>query len=91
MCKAAYHSEKEGKKKESLDYAVRRQFNEKPSTILGCPEPITDHTFLTKEGVGVHLFVSRAWGQHAAADCQYAVYWSALLAALLRSSAGAGP
>lgn len=41
--------------------------------------------------VGVHLFVSRAWGQHAAANCQYAVCWSALLVALPRSSAGSGP
>jgi len=41
--------EKPRKAKKRVDYAFRRQLNEKPSIILGCPGELTKHKQANKQ------------------------------------------
>ena len=47
--RAGHQSHRKEKEKKRKDYAFRRQFNEKPSIILGCPGTSHIHIQLTHE------------------------------------------
>jgi len=43
LCMTPFLHEMKRKEKKRKDYAFRRQFNEKPSIIPGCPDPFCMH------------------------------------------------